>query len=199
MADSPLIPIAAGIGLGAATVATGGGALVAVGVGTAAAGAALSAQGQMRSANARQDAAEANAEILRNEQEIVGVQQIRRERSIRQEMRRTIARQRVLTAKAGFAEGATVSQLADQTAYEAEMEALGVRYGAAIDVTRLEQQANEQSFLGQLGVSEARQGALGTLVGAAGQSALTLSGLPGKGPSTNTGTIVSPTSVQRGF
>ena len=142
-----------------------------IGAVAAAVGAVVAAYGTYETGQQQQAASEYNKKVARNQAQAARDAASIQEDAIRDRDRRLLARQRAEVGASGYtAEGSPLSVMLD-SAQEAELEALRVRYGGASAAAGAQSDAQLQSFYGQNAARAGTIGAGGTLLTAAGQAA----------------------------
>ena len=101
----------------------------------------LGYKGNQAAAKAARQTAEYNAKLAEQEAELVALQKVDEERSLRQNSQRLVATQRVATAASGVEMSGSPLQAMADAYFNTEMDALRIQYSADVAKTAAEAQA----------------------------------------------------------
>lgn len=150
--------------------------LAQVGMGAAAAGGITSAVGSYVQGQQQADAAKMNADIARREGQIAIEEARRQEQVDREKSARLMSRQRNLYGSSGaMMTGSPLEVMADQ-AYQAEMDALNIRYQGALRKWKSDSEAENYDWMAGNYSRAGTMGALTRLASTAGDTFLTAYG-----------------------
>ena len=157
----------------------------------------ISAQNAKRAGEAQQEAYDYNAEVINTEAEETGKKYEAAELQHRDKVRRLLATQRALYAKAGvdLTSGSPLAVLGE-TAEEGEEASLALRHEGAVEVTRLRNQAQLSRYYGENAAITGRNTAQTTLLSGLGQAGMSFAmaskGMWGRGTSSTKTIITEP-------
>jgi len=161
-----------------------------VGAVAAIVGAVVAAYDTYESGQQQQAASEYNKKVARNQAQAARDAASIQEEAVRDRDRRLLARQRAEVGASGYtAEGSPLSVMLD-SAQEAELEALRVRYGGAAQAAGAQSDAQLQSFYGKNASRAGTIGAGTTLLTGAAQAAGAY-GRTRQQPSSSSGATIS--------
>lgn len=113
------------------------------------AGSAIGAVGAIRSGNAANNAAQANASMLRDQAQSTRMQALQREEMQRRHARQVVGQQVAASAESGGGLFGSNLDLLRESAFNAEMDALGIRYEGQTQATNMLNQATMESYAGK--------------------------------------------------
>lgn len=130
-------------------------------------GSALSAYGNLQQGKANQKAHNYNATMLQQQASVEEQQGGAREEAQRRQARKVLGSQAAATAQSGTGTGGSAADIMQQSATNAELDALMIRYESGLKASGLKNQAAGEKYAGKVARQAGYYGAIGSVLNGA--------------------------------